>query len=207
MCHWKAREFSRAFRKRSTKRQNYEKYEVSSISKKKKEKLYNKYLINLVCSIRTVSYGLLFFSLMARALHAWAIRVEKTRVHNLRYGPRTRLIRGIYWLLLQRESLGPPDWAIKQCDTAVQYLNTKLGDPKWRCCTLSVFAVRVYWGGLLLQRVTDHHHVQYLFPDWVFNKGLHIVNVHRKSILRLLTTPEGRSWTTSMYSICSLIVY
>ena len=31
-----------------------------STSKKKKEKPYNKHLINLVCSIRTVSYGPLF---------------------------------------------------------------------------------------------------------------------------------------------------
>ena len=34
---------------------------------------------------------------MARALHAWAInRGGKNSVRNLRYGPRTRLVRGIY---------------------------------------------------------------------------------------------------------------
>ena len=33
---------------------------------------------------------------MARALSAWAInRGEKNSVRNLRYGPRTRLVRGI----------------------------------------------------------------------------------------------------------------
>ena len=34
---------------------------------------------------------------MARALRAWAInRGGKNSVGNLRYGPRTRLVRGIY---------------------------------------------------------------------------------------------------------------
>ena len=33
---------------------------------------------------------------MARALHVWAInRGGKNSVRNLRYGPRTRLVRGI----------------------------------------------------------------------------------------------------------------
>ena len=36
---------------------------------------------------------------MARALRAWAInRNGKNSVRNLRYGPRTRLVRGIYSL-------------------------------------------------------------------------------------------------------------
>ena len=36
---------------------------------------------------------------MARALRAWAInRRGKNSVRNLRYGPRTRLVRGIYSL-------------------------------------------------------------------------------------------------------------
>ena len=35
---------------------------------------------------------------MARALRAWAInRGGKNSVRNLRYGPRTRLVRGIDW--------------------------------------------------------------------------------------------------------------
>ena len=58
----------------------------------------NKYLTNLVFSDRTVSYGSSFFPLrfMARALRAWAInRGGKNSVRNLRYGPRTRLVRGI----------------------------------------------------------------------------------------------------------------
>ena len=60
-----------------------------------------KYLTNLVFSFRTVSYGSSFFPLrfMARALRAWAInRRGKNSVHNLRYEPRTRLVRGIYTL-------------------------------------------------------------------------------------------------------------
>ena len=37
---------------------------------------------------------------MARALRAWAInRGGKNLVRNLRYGPRTRLVRGIYFPL------------------------------------------------------------------------------------------------------------
>ena len=46
----------------------------------------------------TVSYGSSFFSVrfMARALRAWAInRGGKNSVLNLRYGPRTRLVRGM----------------------------------------------------------------------------------------------------------------
>ena len=36
---------------------------------------------------------------MARALRAWGInRGGKNSVRNLRYGPRTRLVRGIYLL-------------------------------------------------------------------------------------------------------------
>ena len=35
---------------------------------------------------------------MARALRAWAInRGGKNSVRNLRYGPRTRLVRGMYF--------------------------------------------------------------------------------------------------------------
>ena len=38
---------------------------------------------------------------MARALRAWAInRGGKTSVRNLRYGPRTRLVRGMYFSFL-----------------------------------------------------------------------------------------------------------
>ena len=38
---------------------------------------------------------------MARALRAWAInRGAKNSVRNLRYGPRTRLVRGIYFPLV-----------------------------------------------------------------------------------------------------------
>ena len=64
---------------------------------------YNKYLTNLIFLVRTVSYGSCFFPLgfMARALCAWAINLsQKNSVHNLQYGPRTRLVRGIYYNLL-----------------------------------------------------------------------------------------------------------
>ena len=60
-------------------------------------------IINIILisffSVRTVSYGSSFFSLrfIARALRAWAInRRGKHSVRNLRYGPRTRLARGVY---------------------------------------------------------------------------------------------------------------
>ena len=52
----------------------------------------NKYLANLVFLVRTVSYGSSFFLLCV-----WAInRRGKNLVRNLKYGPRTRLVRGIY---------------------------------------------------------------------------------------------------------------
>ena len=39
---------------------------------------------------------------MARALRAWAInRGGKYSVRNLRYGPRTRLVRGIYTTMVK----------------------------------------------------------------------------------------------------------
>ena len=39
---------------------------------------------------------------MARTLHAWAInRGGKNSVRKLRYGPRTRLVRGIYTFLFK----------------------------------------------------------------------------------------------------------
>ena len=63
---------------------------------------YNKYLTNLVFSVRTVSYGSSFFPLRftARALRAWAInRRGKNSVRNLQYGPRTRLVRSIYMMI------------------------------------------------------------------------------------------------------------
>ena len=53
-------------------------------------------LISLVCSVRTASYGPSFclpFMAQARSAQAMKTRKEKTRIHNLPYGPRTRLIR------------------------------------------------------------------------------------------------------------------
>ena len=42
---------------------------------------------------------------MARALRAWAINQrEKNSVRNLQYGPRTRLVRGIYDLRKNRSA-------------------------------------------------------------------------------------------------------
>ena len=56
-------------------------------------------IVFLVC---TVSYGSLVFPLrfMAHALRTWAInqRVKKL-VHNLQYGPRTQLVRGMSVLM------------------------------------------------------------------------------------------------------------
>ena len=71
---------------------------------------YNKYLTNLVFSVRTVSYGSSFLPLrfMARALRAWAInRGGKNSVCNLRYGPRTRLVRSMYF---RRKWNHPTQW-------------------------------------------------------------------------------------------------
>ena len=62
------------------------------------EILNNKYLTNLVSSVRTVSYRSSFFPLQfkAHALCAWAINQRgKDLVRNLRCGPQTRLVRGI----------------------------------------------------------------------------------------------------------------
>ena len=67
-----------------------------------KRKRYNKYLTNLVFSVRTVTYESSFFPLrlMARALHAFAInRRGKISVRNLPYGPRTWLVRSMYFAL------------------------------------------------------------------------------------------------------------
>ena len=60
---------------------------------------YNKYLTNLVFSVLTVSYwsSFLLLGFMVRAFHTWAINLSgKNLVGNLQYGPRTRLVRGIY---------------------------------------------------------------------------------------------------------------
>ena len=60
---------------------------------------YNKYLTNLVFSVRTVNHGSSFFPLgfMACVLCAWAINPSgENLVRNLQYGPRTRLVRGIW---------------------------------------------------------------------------------------------------------------
>ena len=85
----------------------------------------NKYLTNLVFSVRTVSsYGssIFPFRFMARALCVWAInRREKDSVRNLQYGPRTRLVRGIYlrtfsvftWLHMNTKESGEFEKAIQ----------------------------------------------------------------------------------------------
>ena len=47
---------------------------------------------------RVIINGSSFFPLrfIARALRAWANRGGKNSVRNLRYGPRTQLVRGMY---------------------------------------------------------------------------------------------------------------
>ena len=50
----------------------------------------NKYLTNLVFSIRTVSYGSSIY--LRIPFDLWG----KISVRNLQYGPRTRLVRGMY---------------------------------------------------------------------------------------------------------------
>ena len=63
-----------------------------------RKKPYNKHLINLVFSVRTVNYGSRFFPSIygPSAKHAGHKLMEKNLVRNLLYGPKTRLIRGIY---------------------------------------------------------------------------------------------------------------
>ena len=62
---------------------------------------YNKYLTNLVFSVGT-KLRILAFScrFMSSELRAWAISErEKNSVRNSQYGSRTRLVRGMYFLL------------------------------------------------------------------------------------------------------------
>ena len=63
---------------------------------------YNKYLINLVCSIHTASYGSSFFSTYNGPLTTCSCHkaVEKNSVHNLWYGPHTWLIRAMNLLVI-----------------------------------------------------------------------------------------------------------
>ena len=67
------------------------------------QKRYNKYLTNLVFSVRTVSYRSSFFSVpfMARALRAWATNEQK-KTRSVTYSTDLeldRLVRGIYFTL------------------------------------------------------------------------------------------------------------
>ena len=61
---------------------------------------YNKCLTNLVFTVCTVQLRIFVFShwIMTRALRAWAMnqRAGKNSVRNLEYGPRTRLVRGMF---------------------------------------------------------------------------------------------------------------
>ena len=60
---------------------------------------------------------------MARALRAWAInRGGKNSVRNLRYGPRTRLVRGIYMMMtifISSSSIIQPPDGIVGCLNAI----------------------------------------------------------------------------------------
>ena len=62
---------------------------------------HNKYLTKLVFSVRIVNYGPLFFP-----FYLWPARFAlghksngKNAGRNLQYGPRTRLVRSMYWVL------------------------------------------------------------------------------------------------------------
>ena len=59
------------------------------------KKPYNKHLISFVFSVRTVNYGCSFFPSIYGP-GAYKLMKKKNSVHNLQYGPKTRLIRGIY---------------------------------------------------------------------------------------------------------------
>ena len=62
-----------------------------------RKKPYNKHLISLVFSVRTVNYGSSFFPSICgpRASRLEHKSMEKNSVRNLQYGPKTRLIRGM----------------------------------------------------------------------------------------------------------------
>ena len=60
---------------------------------------YNKHLLSLVFSVRTVNYGSSFFPSIygprvSRLCHK---SMEKNSVRNFQYGPKTRLRRGMYY--------------------------------------------------------------------------------------------------------------
>ena len=70
-----------------------------------RKKPYNKHLISLVFSVRTVNYGSSFFPSIYKSM-------EKISVRNLQYGPKTRLIRGItlfipwgFWATIVKDNL------------------------------------------------------------------------------------------------------
>ena len=65
-----------------------------------RKKSYNKHLISLVFSVRSVKYGSSFFPSIygPRTSRLGHKSMEKNSVRNLPYGPKTRLIRGIYHL-------------------------------------------------------------------------------------------------------------
>ena len=59
----------------------------------------DKHLTSLVFSVRTVSYGALFFSTLIHgpcALHlGHKLKWKKNTACNLQYGPQTRIVRGM----------------------------------------------------------------------------------------------------------------
>ena len=84
-----------------------------------RKKPYNKHLISLDFSVRTVNYGSSFFS---RAGHKSMV---KHSVRNLQHEPKTRLIRGIF-------SLSPLDVI---STVATQFLSPAIGnDSNWALC-------------------------------------------------------------------------
>ena len=71
-----------------------------SLDLKGPHQLCNTYLLLAECEVRTASYGPSFFlpfMAQVRSARAMKTRKEKTRIHNLPYGPRTRLIRGLLY--------------------------------------------------------------------------------------------------------------
>ena len=64
---------------------------------------YHKYLLFAECEVRTASYGLNFFPSFygqARSARAMKTRKEKTRIHNLPYGPSKRGQYDVYYIAL-----------------------------------------------------------------------------------------------------------
>ena len=100
-----------------------------------RKKPYNKHLISLVSSVRTVNYGSSFFSIDLCMASSANNRMEKNSVRNLQYGQKTRLIRGIFFSFTIRCYLNCGNTVSFACDWEWQQLGPVLADlHSWLGC-------------------------------------------------------------------------